>query len=78
MTKKGKKYVGWGTAWERAGIKAVIITNAKSKKAAVAKLETFLDTPESLADAKRVCVVLWPGPEGVKQAKPIDWQREMK
>jgi len=69
-----KKYIGWGITYENKGQKAITIVPARTKKAAIEKLELLGLQVFEKEQIRHVCVVKYPGPPQVQEMKAQDWK----
>ena len=72
------KYECWGIGYQRLGQKLIICVQARSRKAAVASLETAGIRVESTKEIKRCVILKHPGPPAIKQYKKMRMKKVFK
>lgn len=75
MTKRDKKYIGYGVVFKTRGQKYITIVPAENKDDAIdAFLRLDFDI-QNIAHVRRVCIMQYPGPLSVKRMEENNWDK---
>ena len=74
MSKKLRKYTGWGVAYKLKGHLAIIIVPAKNEDEAIEIFEAMNLTVKRKNHVRHVSVYKYPGPE----AEEMNWGKMMR